>query len=187
MRQQFIISIILAIVFGVAFVIQRLFFPVLSGHSAYYFLSIFWICALLIAIFAIHMIWQSATGRNVSKTPKAPIIWPNRRRSYRIVYPDFLRPVFVIERADNLARRDLEYPVIDLSQGGVCFMDDGSLGAAESLQGQLHFGNGNRLAISGKLLRRNQNHLSLELTRPIGWSVILKEQRRLIAILKPQK
>jgi hypothetical protein len=133
------------------------------------------------------MICQLATGRKRPQSPAPPVVWPNRRRSYRIIYPDFLRPMFVVERADNLTKRNLEYPVIDLSQGGICFMDDGSLGAAESLQGHILFGNGNRLAISGKLLRRNQNHFSLELTHPIGWSVILKEQRRVIAVLKPRK
>jgi hypothetical protein len=187
MRQQFIITLILTVALGAAFAIQRLFFPVLRGHNAYYFLSIFWICGVLIAIFAIHMIWQWASGHRNSQPSETPAVWPNRRRSYRIIYPNFLRPVFIIEHVDNLAIRHLEYPVIDLSQGGVCFMDDGSLGSAESLNGHILFGNGHRLGISGKLLRRNRNHLSVELTHPIGWPDILKEQRRLIGILKPQK
>jgi hypothetical protein len=187
MIQQFIISLILGTVFGVALLIKHLYYPVLSGHHAYYFLSIFWICGSLVAIFTSHMIWQWATGRKKSHPRKAPVVWPNRRRSYRIIYPDFMRPVLVVERADNLTERNLEYPVIDLSQDGICFMDDGSLGSAESLHGHIRFGNGNRLTISGKLLRRTQNHSSVELTHSIGWPLILKEQRRLMAILKPQK
>jgi ABC-type nickel/cobalt efflux system permease component RcnA len=190
MRQQVIISFIFATVLGVTFVVKRLYYPVLSGHNAYYFLSIFWICGILIAIFAIHMIWQLAAVRRRShpkEDEEAPVFWPNRRRSYRIIYPDFVRPILVIERADGLAKRDLEYPVVDLSQGGICFIDDGSLGSAESLQGHIRLGNGTKLTISGKLLRSEQNHKSVELTRPIGWPMILKEQRRLMAIIKPQK
>lgn len=187
MRQQLIISFILATVFGVAFVIKRLHYPVLSGHDAYYFLSIFWICGLLVAIFAIQMIWQLATGRRRPQPKEAPVFWPNRRRTYRIIYPEFVRPILVVERADNLAKRDLEYPVVDLSQDGICFMDDGSLGSAESLHGYIRFGNGTKLAISGKLLRCKQNHIGVELTRSIDWPVILDEQRRLMDILKPQK
>jgi hypothetical protein len=187
MRQQFIISFILATVLGVTFVIKRLYYPVLSGHNAYYFLSIFWICGILVAIFTIHMIWQLARVRRRSQPMEAPVFWPNRRRTYRIIYPDFARPILVIERADDLVKRDLEYPVVDLSQGGICFIDDGSLGSAESLHGHIRFEDGTKLTISGKLLRYKQNHISVELTRSIGWSVILKEQRRLMAILKPQK
>jgi hypothetical protein len=187
MRQQSIISIILTAVFGVTFLIKHLYYPVLSGHTAYYFLSIFWICGILIAIIAIHMIWHMATVRRKSQPMEAPVFWPNRRRTYRIIYPDFARPILVIERADGLAKRDLEYPVVDLSQGGICFIDDGSLGSAESLNGYIRFENGTKITISGKLLRYIQNHISVELTRSIGWPVILKEQRRLMAILKPQK
>jgi hypothetical protein len=187
MRQQLIISFILATIFGVTLVIKRLYFPVLSGHNAYYFLSIFWICGILVAIFAIHMIWQSATGHRRPQPTEGEVFWPNRRRSYRIIYPDFVCPTLVVERADNLAKRDLEYPVIDLSQGGICFMDDGSLGSVESLHGHIRFQNGTKLTISGKLLRCKQNHISVELTHSINWPVILKEQRRLMAILKPPK
>jgi hypothetical protein len=141
----------------------------------------------LVAIFAIHLIWQLTTSRRRPRPIQAPVFWPNRRRSYRIIYPDFARPIFVVERADNLSKRNLEYPVIDLSQDGICFMDDGSLGSAELLHGHIRFENGTKLTISGKLLRCKQNHISVELTRSIGWPVILKEQRRLMAILKPQK
>ena len=187
MRQQLIISFILVTLFCVAFVIKHLYFPVLNGHNAYYFLSIFWICGVLVAIFTIHMIWQSATVRRRPQPIKAPLFWPNRRRSYRIIYPDFVRPTLVVERADNKAKRNLEYPVVDLSQDGICFMDDGSLGSAESLHGHIRFENGTKLTISGKLLRCRENHISVELTRSIDWPVILKEQRRLTALLKPQK
>ncbi len=187
MRQQFIISFILVTLFSVTFVIKRLYYPVLNGHNAYYFLSIFWICGLLVAIFAVHMIWQSTAGRRRSQPMETPVFWLNRRRSYRIIYPDFVRPILVIERADNMAKRNLEYPVVDLSQDGICFMDDGSLGAAESLHGHIRFQNGTKLTISGKLLRYRENQISVELTRSIGWPVILKEQRRLMALLKPQK
>lgn len=115
------------------------------------------------------------------------VVWPNRRRSYRIIYPDFVRPILVIERTDNLVKRDLEYQVVDLSQDGICFLDDGSLGSAESVHGYIRFENGTKLTISGKLLRYEQNRISVKLTRSIGWSMILKEQRRIMAILKPQK
>ncbi len=187
MRQQFIISFILATVFGGTLLIKHHYFPVLSGHNAYYFLSIFWICGLLIVIFAIHMIWQLAAGRQRPQPMKAPVFWPNRRRSYRIIYPDFVRPILVVERADNQEKRNLEYSVVDLSPDGICFMDDGSLGSAESLHGHIRFENGNRLAFSGKLLRRKQGQISVQLRHPIDWSVILEEQRRLMAFLKPQK
>ncbi len=186
MRQQFIISFILATVFGVALLIKRHYYPVLSGHNAYYFFSIFWICGLLIAIFTVHLIWQSTTCRQRPQLRKTTVFWPNRRRSYRIIYPDFASPVLVVEQADNLAKRNLEYPVFDLSQDGICFLDDGSLGSVESVHGHIRFENGNRIVFSGKLIRRKRSQISIQLTHPIDWSVILEEQRRLLAILKPE-
>jgi hypothetical protein len=167
--------------------IKRLYYPVLNSHNAYYFLSIFWICGLLIAIFIIHMMWQLATGRKKPRPMEAPTVWPNRRRSYRIIYPNFARPILVVTRVDNLEKRNLEYPVVDLSQDGICFMDDGSLGPAESVHGHIRFENGTYHTISGKLLRCKQHYISVELTYSIDWPVILNEQRQLMAIVKPQK
>ena len=188
MRQQLIISVILAVVFVAALLIKLQYFPKLSGQNAYYFLSIFWICGMLIAIFLINMIWHLVAGHRIpKKSRRSTIIWPNRRKSYRIIYPNFIRPTLIVESADNLAKRHLEYPVVDLSQEGICFLDDGSLGTIDVFSGHIRFNHGDRLTIAGKVLRRNKNHVSVQLNHAIGWSVILKEQRRLMSYLKPQK
>ena len=188
MRQQIIISFILAAVLSISVLIKQVYFPKLSSHSAYYFYSIFWICGVLIVIFIIHIIWRLATtDRRNPQHIKPSIIWPNRRKSYRIIYPDFVRPILVVEKADNQARRQLEYPVVDLSQEGICFIDDGSLGSADVIDGHIRFNTGERLSVTGILLRRNQNNISVQLTRSIAWPVILKEQRRLMTYLKPRK
>jgi hypothetical protein len=188
MRQQLIISVILAVVFITALLIKLLYFPKLSGQNAYYFLSIFWICGVLIAIFLLNIIWYLLTGHRISKkSRKSTISWPNRRKNYRIIYPNFIRPTLVVERADNFAKRQLEYPVVDLSQEGICFLDDGSLGTIDIFSGHIRFNHGDKLTVSGKVLRRKENHVSVQLHHAIDWSMILKEQRRLMSYLKPQK
>lgn len=188
MRQQLIISAILAIVFIATLLVKTAYFPKLNSQNAYYFLSIFWICGILIVIFILNIIWHLVTGHRMpAKHHESTTLWSNRRKSYRIIYPNFIRPTLIIEKADNLDKRQLEYAVIDLSQDGICFLDDGSLGAMEEFSGHIRFSHGDRLSIAGRLLRRNKNHISVQLNHSIGWSVILKEQRRLMSFLKPHR
>lgn len=185
MRQRVTTTIILAAVLGAVLVIRRTCFPEAGGHTAYYFLSIFWICGLLIAIFGLSILWQLFQGAQPRHDTRPYLFWPNRRKSYRIIYPEFICPMLIIETADNMPKRHLEYPVIDLSQDGICFLNDGSLGSVGQLSGHIRFHNGETLNIAGRLLRCKDNYISVQFNHSIAWSVIMKEQRRLMTYLKP--
>jgi hypothetical protein len=187
MRQRIIIIIILAVVFGAALAIRQTCFPEPGGHAAYYFYSIFWICGLLIAIFGLTIFWQTFQGSRQCHATRTYLSWPNRRKCYRIIYPEFISPTLVVENADNMPKRSLEYPVIDLSQDGICFLDDGSLGSVEQISGHIRFQSGETLTIAGRLLRRRNDQISVQLNRSIAWSVIMREQRRLMTCLKPAR
>jgi len=184
MRQPFIITIFLIVLLFSTIVVKHLYFPVLQGQSAYYFLSVFWICGILIFVFTLNMIWHHFFGRNKKGSADINVDWANRRNTFRIIYPAFIRPVLVVEVVDNNPRRQLEFPVMDLSQGGSCFLDDGSLGAMENFSGHIRFNNGDRIKVAGKLIRKISGQVSVQFQHAIDWSTLLDEQRRVLAQMK---
>ena len=185
MRQQIIITLILSIVLSFAMAIRLIYFDNISDHAAYYFLSIFWICGVLIVIFMINILWHAFKGRDAIRNTEPSLIWPNRRKTYRIIYPNYDRPKLYIDCADNQAKRQLEYAILDLSQNGICFIDDGSLGAVHSFEGRILFKDGKAVTVNGTILRNHKQQVSAQLTSDLGWSVILDEQRRLLYHTKP--
>ena len=185
MRQPLIITILLIVILFPTIVVKHLYFPVLQGQSAYYFLSVFWICGILIVVFSLNLIWRHffSCKRNVG-TDDIYVDWANRRTSFRIIYPAFIRPVLVVEEIDNDPRRQLEFPVMDLSQGGSCFIDDGSLGVMERFSGHIRFNNGDRIKVAGKLIRKIGDQVSVQFQNALDWSTLLNEQRRVLAQIK---
>jgi len=185
MRQQLKITICLAVILILAIGLKILYFPRVHGHMAFYFHSTFWICGILISIFSLHLLWRSVTGRNDFKAPSSRAFWPNRRQTFRIIYPAFIRPTLIVEMIDGIKKRQLEFPIIDLSQEGSCFIDDGSLGQMMTFSGRIHFNTGDALAIAGEFIRKNDNHVSVQFNRAISWPVLLEEQRRVLVHMKP--
>ena len=184
MRQRFIITAFLTVFLIAAMVAQHLYFNDSQGKSGYYFLYVYWICGLLIAIFTANLIWRILFGHKDLQRADSHANWANRRNTFRIIYPGFLRPVLVVSEVDHCPTRQLEFPVMDLSQGGSCFLDDGSLGAMESFSGHIRFNGGNRLKVSGKLIRKAGNQVSVQFLQAIDWSVLLNEQRRVLTLMK---
>jgi hypothetical protein len=184
-RHQLIITILLFIVLCAAFIIKVTYFPRLYGHNAYYFISIFWISGSLMVIFLLNMGWQLVTRKKTENHHGPTTPWPNRRETFRIIYPSYLRPMLIVESADNQKLRNLEFPIVDLSQGGCCFLNDGTLDFSEKLTGYIQLDNGNRLKVVGRLVRQADGQVSIQFHRPIEWPTLLEEQRSVMAHLKP--
>jgi hypothetical protein len=184
MRQPLIITIFLIVFLISTIVVKHLYFPVLQGQSAFYFLSVFWICGILICVFTLNLAWRYFFRPKKAGNDDIKVDWANRRNTFRIVYPAFIRPVLVVEKVDNNPRRPLEFPVMDLSQGGSCFLDDGSLGVMESFSGHIRFNNGDRINVAGKLIRKIGDQVSVQFQHAIDWSTLLNEQRRVLAQMK---
>lgn len=184
MRQSFILTSILIIILFSTTLIKHLYFPVLQGQSAYYFLSVFWICGILIAILTTRMVYLRFFSLKKSRPAEITPSWANRRNTFRIIYPAFIRPVLVVEKIDHNRARQLEFPVMDLSQGGSCFLDDGSLGSLENFSGHIRFHNGERTQVAGKLVRKLGSQVCVQFQQPIDWSTLLEEQRRVLAHMK---
>ena len=187
MHQKIIAILILSLFLVLSIVTRNLYFPVLHGYSAYYFHSIFWICGLLVSILILNLVWHLFFARNYKIKTKSIAQHINRRNSFRIIYPDFIRPTIFIEKADSNPKRQLEFPIMDLSQGGSCFLDDGSLGLIKHFTGCIQFENGKRLRVSGKLIRKNGNQVSIKFDEPIAWSTLLDEQRHVISKMRPYR
>jgi hypothetical protein len=186
MRQQLAITLaLIAILAGTMFVKIR-YFADLHGQSAYHFTSMFWICGILIAIFGLHLVWQLFRGRALSQPQKSFRDWCNRRNTFRIIYPSYLRPVLVVETADDQERRNLEFPIVDLSQGGSCFLDDGSLGRIDCFSGHIRFCSGDRVRVSGRMLRKNGSQVSVEFLEAIEWSTLINEQRSVLTQMRAE-
>lgn len=184
MRQSFILTIVLIIILFATVVIKQLYFPVLQGQSAYYFLSVFWICGILIAILTASLVRIRFFSPKKTQSVEIAPDWANRRNTFRIIYPAFIRPVLVVEKIDDNPTRQLEFPVVDLSQGGSCFLDDGSLGFLENFSGHIRFHNGDRTQVAGKLIRKIGSQVCVQFQQAIDWSTLLEEQRRVLAHMK---
>lgn len=187
MRQQLIITISLAVILSVAICIKLIYFPRTIGHTAFYFQSTFWTCGILIAIFSLNMIWTIFTIKKGAKVHRPHAFWPNRRNTYRIIYPAFLRPRLVVEKIDGIEKRQLEFAIVDLSQEGSCFIDDGSLGRMATFSGHIRLNNGDTIAVAGTFIRKNGDHISIQFNRSVSWPILLEEQRRVLTHMKPTK
>jgi hypothetical protein len=184
MRQQFIVTIFLFFFLILTVAIKNLYFPALQGQSAYYFLSMFWICGILIVILGLNLIWRRFISSQKSSGMGAYTQWANRRTTFRIIYPTFLRPTLVVEEIDGHPQRHLEFPIVDLSQGGSSFLDDGSLGTMNLFSGHIRFNSGDSTRVTGKLIRKTGSQVSVQFIESMSWSTLLYEQRRVLARMK---
>jgi hypothetical protein len=186
MRQQLVTIIFLTVILSIAITLKLAFFPIISGHTAFYFNTTFWICGVLITIMSYNIIWNLFSSKKRGKTIRPYAFWPNRRETFRIIYPAFIRPTLIIDQIDGTDKRHLEFSIVDLSQEGSCFIDDGCLGEMNHFAGRIRFINGETIGVDGKFIRKHADHISVQFKRAINWSVLLKEQRRLIVQLKPK-
>lgn len=186
MRQQLIITIFLMVILSIAITLKLACFPKITGHTLFYFHTTFWICGILVTILSFNIIWNLITSKKSGKTIKPYAFWPNRRETFRIIYPAFIRPTFIIDQIDGTDKRHLEFPIVDLSQEGSCFIDDGCLGEVNRFAGRIRLNNGETIKVNGKFIRKNGDHVSVQFQRAIHWPILLKEQRRLIGHLKPR-
>jgi hypothetical protein len=185
MRQQLLVTISLSIILLLSIYIKFAFFPKPDGHTAYYFQSTFWICGLLITVISLNLIWNAFVHKKGAPRHRPHAFWPNRRNTFRIIYPTFIRPALIVETIDDRPKRQLEFSIVDLSQEGSCFIDDGSLGEMKSFSGCIRFRSGVTVSISGQFIRRRGDHVSVRFRHAINWPTLLEEQRQVLVHMKP--
>jgi hypothetical protein len=185
MRQQLIVTISLSIILFIAIWLKFAFFPNPHGHTAYYFQSTFWICGLLITIISLNLLCNTFFSKKGASRHRPYAFWPNRRNTFRIIYPSFIRPTLIIEAIDGKLKRQLEFSIVDLSQDGSCFIDDGSMGEMKTFSGSIRFRSGDTESISGEFIRKKGDHVSVKFHQSISWPTMLEEQRQVLVHMKP--
>lgn len=172
---------LLLILVSAALLIKYACFQTITNNGTFVFQFTVWVGGFLVAILGLNVLWQAIDRRpKTAATEAVRFNWPNRRECYRVVYPLSMRPLLIIEWAGSLPVRHMEYPVADISEGGLCFLDDGTLATIEEFSGRLIFKQGTSMSISGKIVRRDGDRISIQLHRNLAWRTILKEQRNLI-------
>lgn len=181
MRRHYLLIGFLSILLCMGLWTKIRFFPTLTRETIFYFYSLFWISGLLIIVFIIDLMVTLKRRRKDACGELYTMKWPNRRTSYRIVYPKSERPRLIIEQNHGSRQRQLEYPVSDISEQGICFFDNGSLGPMRALEGLVRFNDGETHRISGFIVRRTSEFVCVQLHSGIPWKKILDEQRHLIS------
>jgi hypothetical protein len=105
-----------------------------------------------------------------------PVADENRRSSYRVIYPERLRPRAVI--------RGTTVPVLDCSETGLRYeWSTGELPAmGEAVDGVLRLEDGTTVPFAGTVVRIIERQVALALaSKRIPFAVILSEQRQLRA------
>ena len=174
---------LLLVFVSTALFIKTIYVQTMTKSGAFLFQATVWIGAILAVILGLNVMWQVFGKRSKTGSPEAvSFSWPNRRQSYRLVYPPSMRPLLIIEWAGSLPVRHVEYPVADISEGGLCFLDDGTLAVIEEFSGRLVFKQGSSMGISGRIVRRDGDRISIKLHHNLAWRTILEEQRSLISL-----
>ena len=181
MRQQLISLIILLVLNSAVWLVQNTWLQNPTTGVAFLFRFLFWTTGGLAAILGLHLVLTRTSDSQDGRHEGALPFWANRRESFRMIYPDAHRPLLVVERVDRQPRRHLEYAVADLSEGGFCFIDDGSLGPGDHLVGRLLFRQGDQVRVVGTIVRREGGRISVALDRALAWRKVLDEQRRLLS------
>ena len=162
-----------------------IWYPHVTGYAAYGIWSISLLLFFIpIPIFA-NTLLRLFSKATLSTLRPLSSGWLNRRKSFRVIYPSELRPRLIIDATDAGFRRRLEFSVIDLSQDGIRFLDDGSLGQAQNISGKIRLISQQADSlISGSVIRLNGKHVCVNFTYPLPWKLLLAEQRHLL--LPPQ-
>jgi hypothetical protein len=99
-----------------------------------------------------------------------------------VVYPKASRPTLIVRKINSPQPRELLFPIVDLSENGICFIDDGSLGSLKEVQGSIRWNNGEMDRIGGQIVRRLGKRVSIHLYDGFTWKRVLEEQRRLLTL-----
>jgi hypothetical protein len=182
MQRQLLRICVLGVSFFVGLWVKIKYFPTLNRETVFYFYSFFWIFGLLALFLSADLIWR-IFKQHLIKTEQIEIVLnrPNRRQSYRVAYPKQLRPVVLIDKSGGPIMRQLEFPVVDLSEQGICFLDDGSLGSTKEIEGVIRFHGGQLHQIAGRIVRGTENCVCIQLHGGLPWKTVLQEQQNLIS------
>lgn len=96
----------------------------------------------------------------------------NRRRHYRLEYPPGERPVFKV--------RKYVFDVVDISQGGLRFVNDKAVKFGKWLSGTIVFPSGEMIERDARVVWSYHNVYGIEFLIRIPFKIMLEQQKLLI-------
>lgn len=180
MQSRIIGSVAAVIVLGISVYMQKGSTGA-SNADTYYMVNIIIVSATVAAALALSVIVSYFSRRKKAGRTTAQSARPNRRDHYRIVYQRSQRPLLRIEAPSLALTGEHEFQVLDISEQGLCFLNDQNVHFSETVQGELIFDDGERVAIEGTIVREASAQISLKLSEAIPFKSVVKEQRRIIS------
>ena len=174
------VLVVLIVIWFATWLPSHMYDPHLSPNFKFLLSTLCWMSGVLGIVLVARMIIKKIHHIEKRDTIPTHRKASNRRQSFRIVFPETMRPTFIVETSDGQLRRQLEFPVVDLSEDGIRFIDDGSLGEVNSLIGRLRFQNGVVKKVAGNIVRRMDRQTCMCLQQGLDWATILEEQRMVI-------
>ena len=99
---------------------------------------------------------------------------PDRRKYFRIEYPPEARPLLTIGKKT--------FPVMDISEKGIRFLNDKQAKFADWVKGVLTFHDGDALEFEGKIVWERGGELGVQIVvTPIPPARVFAEQRYLVS------
>lgn len=144
-----------------------------------YYLNAFCLATLLFCVYALAQLVYRLRVPLTEPTPPGPDP-ANKRDSYRIAYEPGQGPRLRITHPRHAPPQQDGFEVLDLSEGGLSFANPDRLDFTRPIQGALHFFDGRRTDISGKVLRADGPRVTIKLLAPLPPDLVMAEQRRLI-------
>lgn len=177
MRKQLITIAILTIVLIIAWSDLVIDSRSLSSDWAFLYWMTVATCAVVVLALSVNCLLE---GRTKPEARPGRITLLNRRESFRVVYPEEFRPTLLVEQVDNITQRSLEFSIVDISEEGICFMDNGILGKAKSIIGRIVFKDGETTHVAFNIVRRHGKRISVRLQSPLPWATLIREQQKML-------
>ena len=152
-----------------------------TNIDKYYMVNLIIVSAAVTIALALSLIVAQVSKRKATARDADEAQLPNRRDHYRIAYDALQRPLLRIEAPSLELTGENEFQVLDISEQGLCFLNDQNVHFGNTVQGELEFADGETVPIEGHIVRETGAQLSLKLASPIPFKAVIKEQRRIIA------
>ena len=143
---------------------------------------------LVLALVAV--LWDGTRRRRSSRDGSATgslLDAENRRETFRIPYPKEERPALRLAGAHQGISAGQALAVIDLSEEGARASIPPGAALRGVVQGEIRFPGGQVVPVTGRAIRCGDGEAALAFARALPAELLLEEQRRLRAYLRPDR
>jgi len=161
-------------------------YPPPGAPAAHQVFAVAGFAFLVLALVAV--LWDGGRRRKGSREGRAgaSLLDPNNRReTFRIPYPEDERPIFRLAGAHRGIAAGEALEVLDLSEEGLRLALPAGGELSGTVEGELCLAGGHAAPVTGTVVRGRDGEAALGFTRALPAGLVLAEQRRLRARLRP--